>query len=244
MARGNPKIRDWFPPKTSIWGCPCGRTGEYSAICGHRRGHGKRPECAKGKIFPISADARPPHWDSNATQQATPIIEEVPQESLAQSVVGPAEPETPQGTRQAPAIEPVYNDYGEVVNAEEIAALLNDSPQYHDGLGDYVPIGAPPLPPGDWVSEPPPADVDIVETTFNLRVPAYLMLAFEWFRQQGYQCTLGEWLVEMALDHWGNCMDLEIGVFKKGDMDDAPTEPERIPDTGQRTGADVTAQRN
>lgn len=194
------------------------------SVVSHRKGYRKRPACASGKMFMVTAGSQtiPDNRDADIVQADIP------------DVIEPASDDD----RGAPSVdipEPTFSGDDAVPdNADEIAVrmLRNldplsviDPARYAASSGTNGHVGPPGvgsidgLPKGDWTVEEAPPGSPVSEARETVSLPAIVRVMYDWFCSHGYQAPFNEWCFEMINDHWSTCMGKMIMVVDRSDVE-------------------------
>lgn len=190
------------------WGCPCGVTGHYDKVMGHRKGWRKRPKC-DGRPFLVT-DTNPP-----------------------ESLPDPADNET---TIPAHLTDPeeiarwINERHGAPSGAEpdewELPAIGESDGLPFDAFGDQSRKGGRgfyegDLGEGDWRIRPPSGAPEVTQDKIAVSLPISIYTMYDWMRGEGWNQgdgSLSAFVTDMLLDHFHECIGLEIAVVHRKDV--------------------------
>lgn len=198
----------------SQWSCPCGWTGRYNSLVGHRKGYKKRPAC-QGKIFPVSGPLAPPEV----------LVEE-----------DDSHEDAPEDASPPPKVKGWNYDDPELLpeDPEELAALLMREARRgngHTNGNGHGPIDnsdllaqddfAGSVAPGEFSVEPgaPVVPSQYRETVY---LSAKARVIYDWARAHGWKRgdgSMSAFVLDVLTDHFEGCWGKQIVVVEKADME-------------------------
>ncbi|MDP2661916.1 MAG: hypothetical protein Q8R28_14415 [Dehalococcoidia bacterium] len=225
----------WRPAYDSIWRCPCGVQARYAALCGHRKGYKKRPEC-KGRITMVSAPGGSDGNLANAPEHGS--VHPVGLGALP----GPEEPYgDPVG--QDPELGGVPHepmDEIPVDDAESIARQFNERKRHLLEPGfihaDHLTAGVIEeyaSPDGDFYTEKPEEASDASTAREVVSLPVIVRVFYDWARGRGWHQgdgSLGSFVTDCLLDHFNNCWGVAVVVVRRDEVaiDDGGTNQQGL----------------
>lgn len=202
----------------STWGCPCGRIGTYSSLVSHRKGYKNRPDCAKGRLFPVTG----PSADAAAAVEAERLL------TAAAAAADEAERLLP------PKVKGWGYDDPHLLpeDPEELAALLmREIRNGHTNGNGHTPIDnsdllvqgdfAGTVAPGEFTVEPglPVVPSQYRETVY---LSAKARIVYDWARAHGWKRgdgSISAFVLDVLTDHFENCWGMQVVVVEKADME-------------------------
>lgn len=205
----------------SIWGCPCGWTGRYNSLVGHRKGYKKRPACA-GKIFAVTGPMAPPAPEPEPSEDGGgdgDDGEPPPPRSRAWDYDDDELPDDPEA---AAAILLAQSGIGGNGNGHSNGngnghALVDNS----DLLAGYGAMPSAAINVSEFSVDPATA---ITPSSYRevVFLSAKCRVIYDWARAHGWRRgdgSMSSFVLDVMTDHFENCWGKQIVVVEKGDVE-------------------------
>lgn len=176
---------------SGVWGCPCGETGAYRHVLGHRKGASKRAAC-QGSMYRQESTVAPPSPES--------------QESL-ESQEG--QHGTFDGYEFLPGDDPT--------DSEEIARRLLE--QRSSPVDSVVPPEA--LQEGEWQIEAPKEESPISQSRESVSLLITTRVMYDWFRANGWRQgdgSMSAWVTDVINTFWTHVLGKAIVVVDREEV--------------------------